>query len=334
MDKKQLQEYLNQFVQSDEPAHFRPSGTEGILVSDIPDDVEIEISELDEKGIRHIELEGSFKKQNGKLYLHMTHDWYRKWWTAPLGMAHHMDLIKRLVEFRQKEEKNIEAIEFNDEGDWCHLYYSIIIPGEIKTLYEAYDFGVDFSIWKDRILHNVQNKIGAIVNEIANEYSSFKSLEFSELIELVENETNSNIKGRLLEELMYKFFSFVKGFEVIERLKTETEEIDLVILNKSTTPIWQKESSLILVECKNWSGKCGKNELVVFKEKIANRKGRAKIGFFVSWNGFTKTFTKEDLRSSQGDILIVPVTGKNVIEALSNSIEEHLEKWWVGATST
>ena len=334
MEKKELQEYLSHFIHSDEPAHFRPHETEGILVSDIPDDVEIEICELDVKGVRHIELEGTFKKQNGKLYLNMAHDWYRKWWTAPLGMAHHMDLIKRLVEFRQKEEKNIEGIEFDDEGDWCHLYYSIIIPDGIKTLYQAYDFGVDFSIWKDRILHSVQNRIGSIVNEIANEYSSFKSLEFPELIERVGNETNSNIKGRLLEELMCKFFSFVKGFEVIERLKTETEEIDLVILNKSTTPIWQKESSLILVECKNWSGKCGKNELVVFKEKICNRKGRANIGFFISWNGFAETFTKEDLRSSQGDILIIPVTGKNVIEALANSIEEHLEKWWIGATST
>lgn len=334
MDKKQLQEYLDQFLQSDEPAHFRPSETKEILVSDIPKNVEIEISELDEKGIRHIELEGSFRKQNGKLYLHMAHDWHRKWWTEPLGMAHHMDLIKRLVEFRQKEEQNIEGIEFDDEGDWCHLYYSIIIPDEIKTLYEAYDFGVDFSIWKDRILHSVQNRIGAIVNEIANEYSSFKSLEFPEIIDRVESEKDSNIKGRLLEELTHKFFSFVDGFEIIERLKTETEEIDLVILNKSTIPIWQKESSLILVECKNWSSKCGKNELVVFKEKIANRKGRAKIGFFVSWNGFAETFTKEDLRSSQGDILIVPVTGKNVVEAINSSIEEHIEKWWVNATST
>jgi hypothetical protein len=334
MDKEQLLEYLNQYIHSDEPAHFRPSETKGVFVSDIPEDVGIEISELDEKGIRHIELEGSFKKQNGKLYLHMAHDWYRKWWTAPLGMAHHMDLIKRLVEFRQKEEQNIEGIEFDDEGDWCHLYYSIIIPDKIKTLYDAYDFGIDFSIWKDRILHSVQNKIGAIVNEIANEYSSFKSLDFPELISMVESEKDSNIKGRLLEELMHKCFSFVKGFEIIERLKTETEEIDLVILNKSTIPLWQKESSLILVECKNWSNKCGKNELVIFKEKISNRKGRAKIGFFVSWNGFAETFTKEDLRSSHGDILVVPVTGKNIVEALAGSIEEHLEKWWINATST
>jgi hypothetical protein len=65
MEKKELQEYLNQFIHSDESAHFRPHETEGILVSDIPEDVEIEICELDVKGIRHIELEGTFKKQNG-----------------------------------------------------------------------------------------------------------------------------------------------------------------------------------------------------------------------------------------------------------------------------
>ncbi len=333
MDKNKIKEHFNQFIHSDEPVHFYPSETEDVMVSEIPEDVEFEICELDEKGIRHIELEGTFRKRNGKLYLNMAHDWYRKWWTAPLGMAYHLDLVKRLVEFRQKEEKNIEAIVFDDEGDWCHLNYSIIIPDDIETLYHAYNFGIDFSIWIDRILQNVQNRIGTIVNEIANEYSSFKSLEFPELIERVENERNSNAKGRLLEELMCKFFSFVKGFEITERLKTETEEIDLVILNKATSSIWRKESSLILVECKNWSGKCGKNELVVFKEKIVNRKGRAKIGFFVSWNGFTETFTKEDLRSSQSDILVIPVTGKDVIEALSNSIEKYLERWWISATS-
>ena len=118
-----------------------------------------------------------------------------------------MDLIKRLVEFRQKEEQHIENIEFEDEGDWCHLYYSIVIRDEAKTLYEAYDFGLDFSIWIDRILHNVQNKIGVIVNEIADEYSSFKSLEFPEIIDRIEHEKDSNIKGRLLEELMHKIFS-------------------------------------------------------------------------------------------------------------------------------
>ena len=206
MDKEQLVKYLEQHTNSDEPVHFRPSETEEIFISDIPEDVEIEICELDGNGIRNIELEGTFKKQNGKLYLQMAHDWYRKWWTAPLGLAYHMDLIKRLVEFRQREDQNIEGIEFDDEGDWCHLYYSIIIPEKIQTLYQAYDFGLDFSIWIDRILNNVQNKIGSIVSEIANEYSSFKSLEFPEIIGRVESEKNSNVKGRLLEELMYKFW--------------------------------------------------------------------------------------------------------------------------------
>lgn len=334
MDKAQLLKYLSQSAESEEPVHLWPSDAEEIMIADIPENVEFEICKLDGESVRVIELEGTFRKQNGRLYLHMAHDWYRKWWTAPLGMAYHMDLIRRLVEFRQKEEQNIEGIEFDDEGDWCHLYYSIIMPEKFTTLFEAYDFGIDFSFWIKQILQNVQNRIGAIVNEIANEYSAFRSLDFPELVHGVENEKDPNTKGRLLEELMNKFFSMVDGFEVIERLRTETEEIDLVILNKSTIPLWQRESPLILVECKNWSNKCGKNELVVFKEKIANRKGRAKIGFFISWNGFAETFTKEDLRSSHGDILIIPVGGKEIKEALSGSIEQNLEKWWISATST
>jgi len=334
MNKNQFIEYLNQNIDTGEPAHISPSDTQEILISEIPEGVDIEISTIDMEGVHHINLEGTFEKHNGKLYLNMSHNWYRKWWTAPLGMPYHMDLIKRLVEFRQKETHNIEDIKFEDEGDWCHLYYSIIINPEAKTLYEAYQFGLDFINWTDSILYNVQEKIGIIVNEIANEYSSFKFLEFPEIINRIESEKDSNIKGRLLEELISKLFSLISGFEIIERLKTETEEIDIVILNKSTTPLWQKESPLILVECKNWSDKCGKNELVVFKEKIINRKGRSRIGFFISWNGFTKTFTKEDLRSSHDDILIIPVTGEEIIEALNNSVEKHIEKWWIKAIST
>ena len=80
---------------------------------------------------------------------------------------------------------------------------------------------------------------------------------------------------------------------------------------------WLKtEGPLILVECKNWSSKCGKNEFVAFKEKIANRKGRCRLGFLISWNGFADTFTQEMLRGSREEILVVPLDGR----ALRDSI--------------
>lgn len=56
----------------------------------------------------------------------------------------------------------------------------------------------------------------------------------------------------------------------------------------------------------------GKNEFVLFKEKLENRSRRSTVGFLVSWNGFAGTVTKEMLRGSREDVLVVPVTGENI----------------------
>ena len=100
------------------------------------------------------------------------------------------------------------------------------------------------------------------------------------------------------------------------RLRTATEEIDISVLNDSTEPRLRRESALILAECKNWTGRCGKNEFVVFKEKIENRNRRCSLGFLISWNGFTDTVTKEMLRGSREDTLIVPLTGEDIRSAV------------------
>ncbi len=334
MEKKKLLEIISDSVDSEEPVHLEPEDTPEINISEVSKNVTIEVSKLGEDNIHYVDLEGTIGWKDGRICIYMSHNWYRKWWTAPLGMPFHMDLMKRLVEFRQKEHKDIEDIEFSDEGDWCHLYYTIIPDGG-STIYDVYQYGLSVSNWVDKIVNEAQEQTGKLISKIAGEYSKFKLIEIPELINKVQAEHDSNTKGRLLEELLCKFFANIDGFEIIERLKTETEEIDLVILNKSKEVFWQKESPLILVECKNWSSKCGKNELVLFKEKIVNRRSRAKIGFFVSWNGFKETFVKEDLRTSQGDILIVPITGKELIEAINqNSIQESIEKWWLKAVSS
>jgi len=85
---------------------------------------------------------------------------------------------------------------------------------------------------------------------------------------------------------------------------------------------------LILVECKNWTTKkAGKNEYVAFREKLINRRGRAKLGLFVSGLGYAKTFFEEDLRNSKEDILIIPIDVSEIIDVLTNgkSVVEFLE---------
>jgi hypothetical protein len=121
----------------------------------------------------------------------------------------------------------------------------------------------------------------------------------------------------------------VPGFEVLERVRTETEEIDLSISNNSGESWLTREGAIILGECKNWSGRCGKNEFVSFREKLLNRKGRCSVGFLISWNGFADTVTKEMLRGSREESLVVPLDGAQIRRAVeTNSLLQVLRAAW------
>ena len=123
-------------------------------------------------------------------------------------------------------------------------------------------------------------------------------------------------KGRALEQLVAELFNTVPGLKVVQsRVQTETEEIDLVISHGGNAREFKDEAEFILVECKKWSAKCGKDEFVLFEKKIRNRKGRSSLGFLISWNGFTDTFTKEMLRGSHERLLIVPLNGDQIRSA-------------------
>jgi len=71
------------------------------------------------------------------------------------------------------------------------------------------------------------------------------------------------------------------------------------VLNDSGEPRLRREVALILAERKNWTGKCGKNEFVVFHFKLENRSQTRTLGFLISWNGFNGTITKEMLWGSR-----------------------------------
>jgi len=122
----------------------------------------------------------------------------------------------------------------------------------------------------------------------------------------------------LLDQVQTDTYSF-DGLTVTNRIRTATEEIDISILNDSEDPRLRRESALLLAECKNWMGKCGKDEFVIFREKIENRNQRCNLGFLISWNGFATTVTKEMLRGSREQTLIVPVTGKDLRAAVRDS---------------
>ena len=309
-----------------------------IEIIDISKNCEIEISDQNEEGHYLIEFEGRFGFEEDILCAFVQLDWYRKFWDYPMGLMYHMDLMKRLAEFRYSEFKDIFNIEFTDDGDWCHLYFTIKLNSQKGKLIDAFNEAMIVMEWIDNKLHLAQEEIGLHVNSITEKYSKSRLFELPELIEKLKVATADkklkNEKGQLLEELSVRFFSEIKDLKIIERQRTKTEEIDLVILNKSSEGIWQSESTLILAECKNWTTKkAGKNEYVAFREKLINRRGRAKLGFFISGLGYAKTFFDEDLRNSKDDILIVPIEVEEIIDVLSNgkSVQEFIEKKYINA---
>jgi DNA-methyltransferase (dcm) len=156
----------------------------------------------------------------------------------------------------------------------------------------------------------------------------------SGVLRLVEQSVDKKVKGNALEKLMYLFFKQVDGFHVNTNVRTKTEEIDISIRNESKSEFWNKESILFLGECKNWTEKCGKNELVVFRAKIENRRDRVKLGFFISWNGFKETYKFEDLRGTKEDILIIPITGQQIKECITeneSNVDEFLKTLYLKA---
>jgi len=74
---------------------------------------------------------------------------------------------------------------------------------------------------------------------------------------------DKNEKGKLLEDFFALFIGKDENFVVTERnLRTESEELDIVVENKGMTQFFSQISCpLILFECKNWLSKIGSKEI-------------------------------------------------------------------------
>ena len=143
------------------------------------------------------------------------------------------------------------------------------------------------------------------------------TLTLEQLFSRVETERDSLLKGKLLEELTARLFETIPGFVVKTRLRSRTEEMDVFILNGSDVAPWRDMGPAMLGECKKWSKKCGPDEYGNFVRKVQNRRGQCKCGFFISWNGFTRAFVEEDLRSSRADYLVLRLERRHLREAIA-----------------
>lgn len=141
------------------------------------------------------------------------------------------------------------------------------------------------------------------------------------------NTSTADMKGKVLEELMFQFFRQVPGFKVTKDKKTRTEQIDLTIETTNSNIFWQGKSSYFLVECKNEATKTSRSELDSFYRKLKSRRGHAKVGFLVSWNGFSKDLITDLLRSSYEDTVVVLLSKEDIKQAISSGdVDTYLQE--------
>lgn len=136
-------------------------------------------------------------------------------------------------------------------------------------------------------------------------------------------ESDSNRKGRLLEDFIQLLFKTIPGFHQVDtRRRNEVEEIDLVIRNDSSDATWQEESPYFMVECKNWSRPVGVDEVRLFLGKLERKYHRCKLGFFVVLGDFARTVRMDQLGERRGDFLIVPINHQDIV-SLVHSLDRN-----------
>jgi hypothetical protein len=210
----------------------------------------------------------------------------------------------------------------------------VVSTGE-KNLGKAYQLVKALCQELEETAEKAADEAGKRLSEIASRVSGWGSQSLDALVNAVEKASSNDERGRSLEELISRLFETIPGFTVTERIRTATEEIDIAVLNDSNDPRFRRESAILLAECKNWRDKCGKNEFVLFKEKIENRSNRCSLGFLISWNGFKSTVTKEMLRGSREPTLVVPITREDVRAAVrDNNFTDVLALCWQKASTT
>jgi hypothetical protein len=315
-----------------EPVSITPEQLDGLSAADLPIGVRVQVARVRD-GVHHIELDGCLVRgTKTPLTFEMSPSWYRKYWAAPLGMTEYLDLVRRAIETRERIRGDVHLGAFdNDDDPWIHIYYSI--ESRTDSLAKAYAEAKRVDAELAEVAESVAREVGLLVASAVQRLSGWGNDTLELLVEQVESQKTADSKGRVLEEICCRLLETVPGFKVGGRVRTQTEEIDVSVINGSDDHIWKRETALILAECKNWSSKCGKDEFVIFQEKLRNRRSRCSCGLFVSWNGFAQTVTREMLRGSAGDLLVIPIAGKDIREAVRDgSFPGVLERLWKEST--
>lgn len=169
--------------------------------------------------------------------------------------------------------------------------------------------------------YKVLMSISKIVDEFRAKDKSFESLK--KLWKKALSSTDPNEKGKLLEEILSLLIAKDENFTVRERrVRTESEEIDIIVENTGMTQFYsQLRCPIILFECKNWSSKIGSNEIRDFAQKIQNRpRVLCSVGILVSTSKLTSG-ARNELVGYRGKDFVIGILEK---EDMKTILDERL----------
>ncbi len=310
---RDVKKLLRDPVNSVNPVLVSDKQAKLILAKDVADGVKAEIGWVNKNGLKWTDNYVYWVK-DGVFCATVSYPISSDALWIPISISYLMDLTRRSIERRRFLKGDVSEIRQLVSEQSVYLIYDCITG--MNTLASAADY-------VDSIVNELDGPVTAMCAKVEREYrEAIKSIspqnEYTthELLAAVNSAQTSDLKGRSLEELMCRLFQSIRGIEVNKRIKTATEEIDILVEHDGKIPLLRHETPMFLIECKNWSGKVGKDELVLFEKKIINRRGRCSFGVIVSWNGFTKDLKTEYLRSSQGNCLIVFLDGSAIEESV------------------
>lgn len=168
-----------------------------------------------------------------------------------------------------------------------------------------------------RPVEDLADQVNRLIAKSELELTSGVHASQEDLLREISAAPTPQARGKALETLLAFALNRVPGLKVhTTNYRTETEEIDLIVLNASEQVPLSREGSLILVECKNWTDRVPRSELSSLETKIRNRGGRCTVGYLVSWNGVTEDLQKERLRMSRGGHVVPVLTAEELTRAL------------------
>jgi hypothetical protein len=206
---------------------------------------------------------------------------------------------------------------------------NILVKLDLTDMIEDEEKTADFHLDSANRLVDKINLYNKFFTAILNEEKTLQEIYIKQkLIDLIDNlgklkKTDVYLKGRIFEDLIEIIFSSIKGLEIIDkRMSNGDEEIDLIVKNNIDKTFWSSLTSpCFFVECKNWSGKINSKEIRDFETKMRNHSRLVKVGFVISFNGFTKEAITELKRSSRDEYHIVTIDGNDIKQLISSKVD-------------